>query len=125
MTKYFYVDSEGNKKRYRGKVEERDGKLFGNLVTTETSQNRYELIPQDKSNKVVNSFTYLVFKDSQGNEIEITDEEIKDNKITKKTTHQIPIIYKEGAEEKITYLYNGKEFTGKVIETEEGYFGEI
>ena len=66
--KYFYIDSEGNKKRYRGKVNNVDNSLIGTIVSRKQDKYVAELTKESDSIVEDKEVAYLVWKDKYGNE---------------------------------------------------------
>lgn len=50
--KYYYIDKDGNKKKYIGNVIKRDGKLFGTLTKPVTTYEKTEVFPVGEQEQV-------------------------------------------------------------------------
>lgn len=129
--KYFYINSEGNKKRYRGNVKDVDGVLVGTIVNHKKNQYIAELNKESDSIIEDKEITYPVYKDKYGNEIKLSDsDEIRNNEVVKTYKEEFDITFTPPVEDKEYFTYkdrNGKVqiYTGKVSEKNGKYFGDI
>lgn len=129
--KYFYIDSEGNKKRYRGNVNDIDGVLVGTIINHKKNQYITELNKESDSVIEDKEITYPVYKDKYGNEIKISDsDEIRNNEVVKTYKEEFDITFTPPVEDKEYFTYkdrNGKiqNYTGEVREKNGRYFGDI
>lgn len=129
--KYFYIDSEGNKKRYRGNVKDVDGVLVGTIVNHKKNQYIAELNKESDSVIEDKEITYPVYKDKYGNEIKLSDsDEVRNDEVVKTYKEEFDITFTPPIEDKEYFTYkdrNGKIqiYTGKVHEKNGRYFGDI
>lgn len=124
--KYYYKDNEGNDKRYRGKIIERDGKLFGEIITNNIVEKRTELIQESEGIKEIKGETYLAWKDIYDIEHRLTDlDTVIDNKVKKEYNDIIEIDYKPKIDAKIWFTYNDKQYEGEIIEENGKFYGII
>lgn len=129
--KYYYIDNKGNKKRYRGKIEEKDGKLFGVLISNKKIEHVANLIEEKEGLKETFSEPFKAYKDKKGNEHKVLKtDKIINNKVEVKHKDTFEIKFIPPTEDKIWFEYYDKklkkyvEYTGEVFEENEKYYGE-
>ena len=126
--KYFYIDSEGNKKRYRGKVNNVDNSLIGTIVYRKQDKYVAELTKESDSIVEDKEVAYLVWKDKYGNENKLSGtENIKDNKVIHEYKEEFEITFTPPVEGKDYFTIKGKNdiYKGEVKEVNGKFFGEI
>lgn len=129
--KYYYIDSEGNKKRYRGNVKNIDGVLVGTIVKHNKNQYIAELNKESDSVIEDKEISYSVYKDKDGIERALNEsDEVRNNEVVKTYKEEFDITFTPPVEDKEYFTYKDKNgkiqiYNGKVQERNGKYFGDI
>lgn len=129
--KYYYKDSEGNTKRYRGKVEEKDGKFFGTLIESKVIEKESILEKESEGLEEVGRTLVQAWKDIDGNEFTVTEtDNVVNNEVIKYYVKNIPVEFNPGFPPQTYFTYKDenrkiKQYDGEVIEENGKYYGTL
>lgn len=125
MKKYFYIDENGNKKKYIGNViNNEDGTLSGVLTKTIYTDKEVELKYNEDGKTIIDSVTSYYYIDKDNNKISVNLNDIhvtNDNKFIEFVNKKdIELIYHPEIKSSVYYTY----FNYKT-KTNEIYNGEV
>lgn len=125
MKKYFYIDEQGNKKKYVGNViKNEDGTLSGVLTKTIYTDREVELKYNEDGKNIIDSITSYYYIDNDNNKIEIDLNDIhvtSDNKFIEFVNKKdVELIYHQEIKASTYYTY----FNSKT-KANEHYNGEV
>lgn len=126
--KYFYFDSQGNKKRYRGKVNKINDTLIGTIISQKQDKYVAELIKESESVIEDKEITYQVWKDKYGNEHKLNgSEDIKDDNVIQSYKEEFDITFTNAVEAKDYFTIKGSDkiYNGTVKKIDGKFFGEV
>lgn len=125
MKKYFYIDENGNKKKYIGNViNNEDGTLSGILTKTIYTDKEVELKYNEDGKTIIDSVTSYYYIDKDNNKISVNLNDIhvtNDNKFIEFVNKKdVELIYHPEVKSSVYYTY----FNHKT-KTDEIYNGEV
>ena len=123
MKKYFYIDEQGNKKKYVGKViKQPNGTLKGLLTNRIVTSERVQLKLKEKGLSIIDSKPINYYFDDNGIKhiVDMNDNNVVGNKYVISSKETVNLIFNNPIEEKIhyTYVHNKKDvlFTGNIAD---------
>ena len=132
---FYYIDKNGNKKKYAGKVlYSGDNTYMGILTTQSTTNKEVELVFHPEVEAVEGYYAYYTYVNKFGEEVRyysIVKQDANGNPFfTYSVSKEIKLKYVPAKEMKtsyFTYMQNGKEkqYTGKVFTKGTTYTGKI
>lgn len=128
---FYYINDKGEKKTYRGKIENVNGKTMGTVVTTTVSKKMTQLLQENSGTVEIDRKKVFVYKDRNGVENVVSNDDVViDNKVVKQYTDKFEITFTPEIEETTYFTYfnsNTKKteiYNGEIIEKDNKYWGK-
>lgn len=108
MKKMFYIDKNGNKKKYVGNIIEENGKTYGILTNTIYTNKEVDIKYVNAGKQVINSeISYLYIKNNEKYLVNLNDINVSSDKKTIKFVNKenVELVYHPYQPSNIYYTY--------------------